>query len=565
MSAFGGISGAIFGLALIPFLCSITFIAVYYLQKSGFTIPERTQLRSVAAHRLLENSTNNYFNLNENKDESVGSTIISTVAPNALDGDARKWNCTPEAVVISLYREDADSDESCNGLLVRDDIILTSRSCSRFNFTFAFPTGDVLTAFPHASLNSNEMVDSKLGFLEASPPFHYQFIDQAVRRNRLFLSLNDTSAIGAHVAMSCFGDRPIAHNFPVKNELISLGHLHRVLPEVLWEHSDISSAPGYIHNGQRWWSRRVTLQEEKEIMLKLFDKYRGPPGSIDIVSGHKEYKNQASAVLEAEDPRGHRSFYCYQNYYYRYRDEPPFSGEMFFDWLDFGSGKHILDDDERGARLHPMKRDKVCSKKNINREKIHCLNATGRLWHEVNFEMSDDGNSLIARYRQSGKLVPKSSGARHPHLYMWDLNETFFVADDTLYEERFGGSFKHTSILASAPGLSAGEVYVGNNGTVFGINYVSGHYRPSIRQTALMYQWFQKKGLNLNAFHWVGRQGWSTSDCATNDWTKMKIPGYDAKSLNQSCHAVTTCPTWIRTGKAVRLFSKQLKKLIANE
>jgi len=63
----------------------------------------------------------------------------------------------------------------------------------------------------------------------------------------------------------------------------------------------------------------------------------------------------------------------------------------------------------------------------------------------------------------------------------------------------------------------------------------------------------------------AGKVGRQVTDCATNDWTKMKIPGYDARSLNQSCHAVTTCPTWIRTGKRVRLFSKQLKKLIANE
>jgi len=159
--------------------------------------------------------------------------------------------------------------------------------------------------------------------------------------------------------------------------------------------------------------------------------------------------------------------------------------------------------------------------------------------------------------------VPKSRGGSHPRLYMWDLNESFYIADDSLFGERFGGSFKHTSILASMPALSAGEIYIGENGTAFGVNYVSGHYRPSISQAALMYQWCENQGPNLTAFHWVGRQGWSTGNCGKYDWAGIKMPGYDAKSLNRMCHEVTTCPTWIRSGKAVRLFNKHLKLIAA--
>lgn len=111
------------------------------------------------------------------------------------------------------------------------------------------------------------------------------------------------------------------------------------------------------------------------------------------------------------------------------------------------------------------------------------------------------------------------------------------------------------------PAFSAGEIYVGDNGTVFGINYVSGHYRPSVGQVALTYEWFERRGLDRSRLRWVGMQSWSTDDCDAHDWTGMEVPGYDAGSLNRSCHEVTNGPSWMRIGKAQRRFKKHLKSI----
>ena len=60
----------------------------------------------------------------------------------------------------------------------------------------------------------------------------------------------------------------------------------------------------------------------------------------------------------------------------------------------------------------------------------------------------------------------------------------------------------------------------------------------------MMYQWMEKRGLNITSFHWVGRVEWSTKNCAKTDWESIDIPGYDT-TLEQSCREVTASPTWM--------------------
>ena len=37
----------------------------------------------------------------------------------------------------------------------------------------------------------------------------------------------------------------------------------------------------------------------------------------------------------------------------------------------------------------------------------------------------------------------------------------------------------------------------------------------------------------------------STNKCVEYDWTTIQLPGYDADTLNRSCHEVTKSPMWI--------------------
>mmetsp|Transcript_11825 Transcript_11825/g.25210 ORF Transcript_11825/g.25210 Transcript_11825/m.25210 type:complete len:517 (+) Transcript_11825:183-1733(+) len=478
---------------------------------------------------------------------------------------------SPQGDIIQLHRESINrtnpdcakklllslrkvNGEACNGLLIRDDTILTSSSCSKFNLTFTFRIGEEREAVPHAVLNQNEQIDPRLGFLEVvHPPSQYQFISSGVvQRNRMLLAFNNT---GGSMFTGCFKDVPIVQSFQISGDLIPLRHLHQVLPGVLGHHNGRYSDLRYFQQDKdRWWSYTITLEEEKETMIALFEKYKGPRGSVDIVSAWETDPDallkKTTYVLEAEDPRGHRSYLCHSKYYEQYREEGPFSGENYFDWLDFGSGIRVRNNFN-------------CSMKKTNfLERVYYMNEAEKLQHEVKLEMSNDGTRLIAQYLHSGKLVAKSRPGRHPHVYMWDLNEKMYIVDDVSFEEKYGKLFKHTSILAARPALSAGEIYISEDGVVWGINYESGHYRPQISQTAIMYQWFKKQGINLTTFNSVGRRGWSTKTCQGHDWKSIDITGYDANSLKYACNEITTSPRWISCRAcAVRSFNKHLKKL----
>jgi len=117
---------------------------------------------------------------------------------------------------LTLYRqqqqpqsgsgEEKDSSSSinenitCKGMLLRDDIILTTHECSQ-STTLYFQSksrGSSVKATPYTALNANMALHSKLGFLQVQDvPYHYLFLDKPVRRARMFLSLRSNPGIAA--------------------------------------------------------------------------------------------------------------------------------------------------------------------------------------------------------------------------------------------------------------------------------------------------------------------------------------------------------------------------------
>jgi len=482
---------------------------------------------------------------NRNKDPSLSGALPIDGPPGSVDSNLP--SCARD-VFLTLHKEEGGENEhSCRGLLIRDDIIITSRECSKFDFTFDFSGLGVLQAVPHSSLNE-QVLDSRLGFLEASPPYHHHFINQPIHRTRMFLSPRPNPAVngtedGPAVVWTCDDHKPIAHNFLVDGEMVPLGQLLGAVPEdILWEHMDIDTAPKLNYKSDRWWTRSVTREEEEVEMKQMLDQYEGPPGSISIPKAHDDLVGQMVALCEAVDPRGHRRD-CFKNYYTRWREERPFSGMHFFDWLDFGHGKFLLEKNSAEHLWRAMERDEKCLKKDFNRKTVYYFKEEEIQQHEVYLTPSEDGKKLIARYKHNDEPVPQSDMG-DPHLYMWDLNKTFYIVDNRWDKERYG-TIKHTGLLAGAPALSAGKAYFGKNGAIRGINYSSGHYRPEIQSVSMMYQWVKDQGFNVNAFHWVGRASWATKSCEETDWGSIQIPGFTASALNQSCHDVTMSPTWI--------------------
>jgi len=309
--------------------------------------------------------------------------------------------------------------------------------------------------------------------------------------------------------------------------------------------------------------------------------------------------------------------WCFPNYYSRYLQEVPFSGESFFDWLDFGSGKDILEKplnqsewakevtriDEpittppsvsptttfpptvspptvsptttfpptlaytyaptsltpvRGYKngmgfLETMKWDAGCNKKHFTRDKCIYFEDWRRINHEIEIAPSNDGNNLIARYKVDGKLLPNSK-EDEPHTYVWALDKKWYVVDDS-WDKDLLGTIKHTSLLAAKPALSAGRIYMGDNGLIWGIDFSSGHYRPEVAALGIMYQWMKNLQFNLTALHWLGREQWVEEECDDDDccekyeWSYIDIPGIDddADTLQRSCFEATLSPTWIAT------------------
>jgi len=506
---------------------------------------------------LTSNSTVPSFDSNGQYD---GGTYLRSIINSDKPFEDMNLPTCAQDVIITLHKTKEEKDNkkkehTCRGILIRDDIIITSSGCAENNFTFDFPGsgGDKVEAIPHPSLNSKKvMKKSHLGFLEANPPYHYQFYDKPVRRNRVFLSRqSDTiSHTDKVVVIECDTEgRPILHNFPVKkgkkHEMIPINQLDGVVPDdILWEDIDSMNTTKSSHNNATWWNRKITL-EEGDFTFDRFEEYRGPPGSLSVNVGQ---------LLEAVDPREHRRAYCYKkkdgspsDCYDEWRKEKPFSGQHFFEWLDFGSTcleKKMKDWNEHEVGYKCKSYPFYDNKK--------------RLEHEIYFTQSKDKKKLIARYKHDDEFVTES-GDYHskgqPHTYMWGLNKVFYIAKAKKCKTSMNDSrcidgkkaAKHMKILSGHPALGAGEIYVGKNGTIEGINYSSGHYKPDIKSVTMMYQWMKDEHLNTSALNWIGWKGWSEKQCDNDKtkWQSIKIPNFDTTTLEQSCREVTNSPTWI--------------------
>ena len=445
-------------------------------------------------------------------------------------------NCAQD-VFLPLHRvseRDDDDNDYCRGMLIRDDIIITSKECSNYNHTFSFPGLGILDATPHTSLNSHQLSNSRLGFLETTAPHHYYSIYQPFRRTRMFLGRS--GQYNRDTIIECDEeDRPIAHNFPITNQdLIPLHELEGILPnDILWDDdimkTTMSSKQTNNNTLSRWWQHAVSIEEEEDTFEQLLKQYKGPTGSLSI-----------SHICEVIDPRGHRSNCC-QKYQNMWKNEVPFSGQHFFEWLDYGAGRQALHQKQR-IRNNNKCSSTSCQISCFDERTHHHMNEEEVQQHEIYITPSQDGQDLIARYKYNDELVSESGN--RPHTYVWDINKVFYVAPNNI---------KHLSLLSGQPVLSGGTLTIGKNGRLWGINYSSGHYKPDIRAAAMMYQDFKDKGYNTSALYWIGWAGreqagkepWSTDNCRDTDWESIEISGFNLDVLNQSCHELTVSSTWI--------------------
>ena len=386
--------------------------------------------------------------------------------------------------------DDNTHDDNCRGMLIRDDIIITSKECSKYNHTFTFPGLGILDATPHSSLNSRQISNSRLGFLETTAPYHYYSVYHPVRRVRMFL--NRRQSHNKDIVIECDEeDRPIAHNFPItNNELVPLHDLEGILQkDILWDDGILHTTMSLEQTNNttyRWWTPKISIEEEEDTFEQLLKQYKGPKGSI--------YLPDVANLCEVIDPRGHRS-YCFRKYRKEWKREEPFSGQHFFEWLDYGAGRQILQH-KRGRnadRCNKMSCELLCFDKRTHQY----LDDEEVVKHEMYITQSQDGQDLIARYKHNDELVLESGDDDdNAYTYMWNLNRSFYISP---------GEVQHMTLLSGQSALSGGKLYIGKNGRLWGINYSSGHYKPEIRAAAMMYQDFKDKKYNTSALYWIGR------------------------------------------------------------
>ena len=432
-----------------------------------------------------------------------------------------------------VSEHDDDDNDYCRGMLIRDDIIITSKECSKYNHTFTFPGLGVLDASPHMRINER-MGYSRLGFLETTAPYHYYSVYHPVRRVRMFL--NRRQSHNRDIVIECDEeDRPIAHNFPItNNELVPIHELEGILPnDILWDDGILHTTMSIEQTNNatyRWWTPKISIEEEEDTFEQLLKQYKGPKGSI--------YLPDVANLCEVIDPRGHRS-YCFRKYLKEWKRQEPFSGQHFFEWLDYGAGRQLLQH-KRGRntdRCNKMSCELPCFDKRIHQY----LDDEEVVKHEMYIAPSQDGRDLIARYKHNDELVPESGDDNdNAYTYMWNLNLSFYISP---------GEVQHMTLLSGQAALSGGKLYIGKNGRLCGINYSSGHYKPEIRAASMMYQHFKDKKYNTSALYWIGRAGrhpWSTRNCQKTEWERIdNIIGFNTTALNQSCHELTVSNTWI--------------------
>ena len=306
----------------------------------GVEVDNRTVWQEVRGHGG-EPMNQWLFSAEEARAQTPLPSLQAIAGTPKHDCSLRSIHVSLEPVHEHLQPAPTDSDaiiDKCEGYLIRDDIILTTRACSRFAFHFVTADGKEkqVYATPHTELNhaAHRSLDERIGFLSAHVPHHYQFLSQPVRRARAFLS-----SVGSNSASEIKCDettgKPLIHHIEVGGQQVLLGHLRSVLPDdVLWD-EDLKTAVEFSdRSGQlRWYARPTTKSNETKRMFHFFGKYSGPYGSFDIVRAQSKFEKKCAAVTEAEDPKGHR-WLCHR-YFVHYWREEPFSGMTYFDWLDY--------------------------------------------------------------------------------------------------------------------------------------------------------------------------------------------------------------------------------------
>jgi len=401
----------------------------------------------------------------------------------------------PSTYKISKRERLGLPEEKCSGLLVKDDLILSSAYCAAQARTVEIPHAKNKTA---AHIATHYVGPHAIGIVRVDLPNHHH--NSGIPRKRLFLGSNPSKG---PPRLYCRDGRPVASALPLNTTTwVPLSPLRPYLGDVFWD-DDLDSTAELTNGIRRWY----TTKQSNTTLVKAIDdlryKWLGGPGSVDIY-----HPDNYGPLLEAEDPRGNRYHMCFGLWWTHWLHEKPFSGIPFFDWLDFGPGRTALPIDPIRGNVDPgVYKDNdwkwlhTCVKSHFNNKKIRYFTEEESAQYAVDLKPYKDGRMVRMTYHESGKPV---ENPEKDLLWVWGLDRTLYVVED-------GHQIGHTSLIASRPALAAGEMDTGGNGRLEEVDFGSGHYKPNTDNFIEFYNWMLDKGLNVSSIHWELRSKWNVT------------------------------------------------------
>lgn len=268
-----------------------------------------------------------------------------------------------------------------------------------------------------------------------------------------------------------------------------------------------------IDGDRHWWIEKRTRNDYmREWYDRTVEKYTAATDTndLDLVKGWG-----FKALLEMEDP-AHRDARCLESFYKVWHHEKPFSGESFFDWIDYGSGKQV--------------ETKKYTRRALNKRSYHLMNVTEIEGSVVDFNVSsvlegnEDRTVVYLSFAITSEPVPTGT-----FLNVWNLDQRVHLLkeDHMNPPENSTNSILyykqgHASVTHGKPVKFAGEVGVGKNGQLLWSNPSSGHYRPSLSHYVRFFRWMRDThGIPFSAVEWRQKEHHGMYAYNATEWQSL--------------------------------------------
>ena len=388
----------------------------------------------------------------------------------------------------------------CSGILLRDDLIVADNACIMEAESALVVQPDEQTRLFHREEGSSLTEERRiilgtkvlnewvaLATIEL-PPVHFQsgwprkrsFVHNMVE-HRIHPMWDNSSRVleledGEKIHLQCFGGHHPVILLPETTDN-STSSLLAKSEDVLLFPRDQQVAAMSNTLGEKWF---VPKKSKASLLAELISRKTlymatDPNTTLDILRA--DTSSTHDYLLEAEDPKVRNSG-SLGPLVKVWHNQKPFSGESFFQWLDFGSG--------RSATYGRYSRQEI--------EEDYCTPMTDEERKKAVVIPTIVDEEVILRYEVAD--LPVEGGDM---LFVWGLDSKIYVAPNE------GANFHHICFFHSMPVKMAGEFVIGHHGALEEVWPDSGHYKPTDWHYRLFYRWLKSilPDMTIDMVTWV--------------------------------------------------------------